>query len=403
MQSTTKAKGKTYKALTGLGAAAQAVKMADVDVISSFPIRPYTGVMMILSQMVANGELDAEFVHAEGEHAQLSIVHGASAAGARAFTGSSGVGVTYAFETYSPISGGRCPVQMLIADRTLDPPGDFGSEHTDALSARDMGWIMGWAEGPQETFDNTLIYYRVGEDRRVRLPQFNCHDGYFVSHIPEFVEIPEQSQVNEFLPPYRPTDNLNPQKPLGHGPQIFPDQGPALEAARHNAMMASVPVIEEVMDDFARIFGRRYAPFVEEYMTDGADYVFFISGAHNHTARYAIQHLRKAGAKVGLVKIRFIRPWPTEVLKDVLSKFKAVGVVETNTSFGIARHGGILAPEVCASVYDAPNHPKILSFMGGLGGEPIKLEEFEFMAKKLEQVARTGRYEKPVYWLGFEE
>src|SRR5512139_3224668 len=150
--------------LSGCAASAQAAKLAKVEVICSYPIRPYTAVMMELSKMVANGELDAEFIHGEGEHAQLSVMYGASASGARTFTGSSGVGVTYAFETYSPISGARLPVQMMIADRTLDPPGDFGSEHTDAMSCRDQGWLMGWASTPQEVFDNTLINFRVGED-----------------------------------------------------------------------------------------------------------------------------------------------------------------------------------------------------------------------------------------------
>ena len=160
--------------LSGCAASAQAVKMAKVDVICSYPIRPYTAAMMELAKMVAEGELDAEFIHGEGEHAQLSVVYGASAAGARTFTGSSGVGVTYAMEVYSPISGARLPVQMMIADRALDPPGDFGSEHTDAMSCRDQGWIMGWAESPQEAFDNHLINYRIGEDPRVMLPQFVC-------------------------------------------------------------------------------------------------------------------------------------------------------------------------------------------------------------------------------------
>jgi len=155
--------------LSGCAASAQAVKMAKVDVICSYPIRPYTAAMMELAKMVAEGELDAEFIHGEGEHAQLSVVYGASAAGARTFTGSSGVGVTYAMEVYSPISGARLPVQMMIADRALDPPGDFGSEHTDAMSCRDQGWIMGWAESPQEAFDNHLINYRIGEDPRVML------------------------------------------------------------------------------------------------------------------------------------------------------------------------------------------------------------------------------------------
>src|SRR3990172_4077112 len=161
--------------LSGCAATAQAAKMAQVEVICSYPIRPYTAIMMELAKMVANGELDAEFVHGEGEHAQLAVVMGASAAGARALTGGWGVGFTYAFENSPPIAGGRLPLQMAIADRALDPPGDFGSEHTDAMSCRDQGWLMGWAETPQEAFDNHLINYRVGEDPRIMLPQFVFH------------------------------------------------------------------------------------------------------------------------------------------------------------------------------------------------------------------------------------
>ena len=219
--------------LSGCASSAQAAKMAKVEVICSYPIRPYTAIMMELSKMVANGELDAEFVHGEGEHAQLSVVLGAAAAGARALTGSSGVGVTYAFETYSPIAGGRVPHQMMIADRALDPPGDFGSEHTDAMSCRDQGWLMGWAENPQEAFDNCLINYRIGEDHRVLLPQFVCQDGYFVSHIPGKVMLPEQNQVDEFLPPYKLPHPLDPKHPVSHGPQIRPDQGRSWTCSVH--------------------------------------------------------------------------------------------------------------------------------------------------------------------------
>ena len=389
--------------ISGLAAVAEAVKLADVDVIASFPIRPYTGVMIDLSRKVANGELDAEFIHAEGEHAQLSICHGASAAGARSFTGSSGVGVTFAFETYSPISGGRCPVQMLIADRTLDPPGDFGSEHTDALGNRDQGWIMGWAETPQEAFDNTLIYYRLGEDQRVSLPQFNCQDGYFVSHIPGEVVIPEKVQVDEFLPPYKLLQPLDPKRPVGHGPQIYSDQGPALQAQRAIIMEKTKEIIPEILNDFARVFGRKYPPYIEEYMTDRADVALFINGAHAHTARYAIRNLKQQGVDVGLCKIRFIRPWATKEIAEALSKFKVVGVVETNNSFGVALGAGILTPEVRATLYDLPKRPLVVSFMAGLGGEAIRLDDFYYMAKILTETARSGKIEKPVYWIGFEE
>lgn len=388
--------------LSGCAASAQAAKMAQVEVICSYPIRPYTAIMMELAKMVANGELDAEFVHGEGEHAQLSVVLGAAAAGARALTGSSGVGVTYAFETYSPIAGGRIPLQMMIADRALDPPGDFGSEHTDAMSCRDQGWIMGWAENPQEAFDNCLINYRVGEDHRVLLPQFVCQDGYFVSHMPGKVVLPEQSQVDEFLPPYTLPHPLDPKHPVSHGPQIRPDQGTVMDMQRAQAMLDTPAVIREVIDDYNRIFGRKISPFVEEYMTDDAEMAFFIMGAHTMTARHAVNHLRSEGVKIGLVKLRFVRPWPTQEVAAALSKFKAVGVVETSTSYGGAMQGGNLLHEVRASLYELPQRPLTTSFMAGLGGEMVSLKDFYYMADILSKAVKDGKTKKTVYWVGFE-
>jgi pyruvate ferredoxin oxidoreductase alpha subunit/oxalate oxidoreductase subunit alpha len=174
----------------GCAAAAYAALYANVDVVTAFPIRPYTAIMMNLAQFIADGILDAEYLHADGEHSQFSAAFGAGSCGARAYTGSSGVGVTYGYEMYSIISGARIPIQLAIANRTLDPPGDFGSEHTDALCTRDMGWLMGWAATPQEVFDKSLIAYCIGEDPRVLLPQMVVQDGYFVSHIAGEVQMP---------------------------------------------------------------------------------------------------------------------------------------------------------------------------------------------------------------------
>jgi pyruvate ferredoxin oxidoreductase alpha subunit/oxalate oxidoreductase subunit alpha len=387
--------------LSGCAASAQAAKLAKVEVACSYPIRPYTALMMELAKMVANGELECEFIHGEGEHAQLSVVFGAAAAGARALTGSSGVGVTYAFETYSPIAGGRVPLQMMIADRALDPPGDFGSEHTDAMSARDQGWIMGWAETPQEALDNSLINYRVGEDHRVLLPQFVCQDGYFVSHIPGKVSVPDQGQVDEFLPPYKLPDPLDPKRPVSHGPQIRPDQGTIMDMQRAQAHLDAPKVIKEALADFGRIFGRKYG-FLDEYKTDDAEMVFFIQGAHAFTGRYAVNHLRAKGLKIGLVKLRFVRPWPTQEVAETLSKFKAVGVIETSTSYGGAMRGGNLLHEVRASLYDVPQRPLTTSFMAGLGGEVIPLHEFYVMAETMSNYLKAGKVKKTVHWIGFE-
>ncbi len=391
------------KLLSGCAAAAQAAKLAEVEVICSFPIRPYTAIMMELARMVANGELDAEFIHGEGEHAQLSVVLGASAAGARAYTGSAGVGVTYAGELYSPVAGGRYPLQMAIADRTLDPPGDFGSEHTDAMTFRDQGWLMGWASSPQEVFDNTLINYRVGEDPRVMLPQMVCQDGYFISHIPDKVELAELSQVREFLPPYKAPHPLSLTCPVSHGPQIRPDQGAPMDAQRAATFLEVPQVIREATEDFNRVFGRNYDPFVEKYEMDDAEIAFFVMGAHANTAKSAARNLRKQGVKAGVVRPRWVRPWPTLEIAEALSGVKAVGTVETSTSYGGAMQGGNLIHEVRASLYDLADRPLVTSFMGGLGGEVILLEDFYYMAKILTQMVKDKKTHRHVYWIGFEE
>jgi pyruvate/2-oxoacid:ferredoxin oxidoreductase alpha subunit len=391
------------KMLSGCAAAAQGARFAEIEVTASFPIRPYTAIMMELAKMVANGELDCEFVHGEGEHAQVSIVLGASACGARAYTGSSGVGVTYAFEVYSPAAGGRYPFQMAIADRTLDPPGDFGSEHTDAMSARDQGWLMGWASTPQEVFDNTLINFRVGEDPRVMLPQFVCQDGYFLSHIPDKVILPDLAQVREFLPPYAAPHPLSPTCPVSHGPQIRPDQGAPMDAQRAVTFLEVPKVIEEAVADYNRIFGRSLDPWLEKFMMDDADVAFFIQGAHANTCKSAIRHLREQGLKAGMLRPRWIRPWPTQQIAEALANVKAVATVESSTSYGGATRGGNLIHEVSASLYDLDTRPLLTSFMAGLGGDVILLDDFYYMAKILKQMVEEKKTRQKVYWVGFED
>lgn len=393
--------GRTVR-ISGVKAVAEAVKAADVDVIASYPIRPYTGVMIELARMVADGELDAEFIHAEGEHAQLSIVMGASASGARVFTGSSGVGITYAFELYSPIAGEFHPVQCMIADRTLDPPGDFGSEHTEAMSARDQGWIMGWASTPQEAYDNTLIYYRLGEDRRVMLPQFPCQDGYFISHVAGDVQLGDTEQIAAFLPPFRPDRALDPGDPWLFGPQCRADQGAAIERGRAAAMRTAREIIPEIVRDFNRIFGRDYAPFLQEYMTDDAEMVFFGQGAHIETARKAVALMREDGLKVGVVQLRFFRPFPTAEVAATLSRFGAVAILENANSFGCADDAGPLTLDVRAALYPEPRRPLLTTFLSGLGGEVVRVTDFYGMVAGLREAVETRGGSKRVYWLGFE-
>jgi pyruvate ferredoxin oxidoreductase alpha subunit/oxalate oxidoreductase subunit alpha len=387
--------------LTGCTAVAEGVRLADVDVISIYPIRPYTGIMSELCRMVADGEMKAEIIHSAGEHDQLSVVYGACAAGARAFTGSSGVGVTYAAELYSPISGERFPLQMAIADRTLDPPGDFGEEHTDALTMRNQGWLMGWAATPQEALDNTLLLYKVGEDPRVSLPQFACQDGYFVSHIADEVNVYPEEQVNEWLPRFKPLHVLDTRDPQSIGPQIEPAMGPAMQYQRKIAFDAAKKVMEEQTESFNNHFGTKYATWLEEWGTEDAEVVFVISGAHALTAITVAQKLRNLGEKVGVIRPRWIRPFPTEELRQSLRRFKAVGVIDTNVDFGAPCGAGVLTTEVRAACLGLPN-TNIVGFVAGLGGEVISRDEFYHMTHKLQVIARTGKVEKGAYWLPFD-
>jgi pyruvate/2-oxoacid:ferredoxin oxidoreductase alpha subunit len=388
----------------GCAAAAYAALYANVDVITAYPIRPYTAIMMNLAQFIADGILDAEYLHADGEHSQFSAAFGAGSCGARAFTGSSGVGVTYGYEMYSIISGARIPIQMSIADRTLDPPGDFGSEHTDALCTRDMGWLMGWAATPQEVFDKSLIAYAIGEDPRVLLPQMVVQDGYFVSHIAGEVEMPSADQVDAFLPPYQLPFPLDPRRPVSHGPQIHPEQGPPLQLERARAMEDAIPVIREKTDLFGEVFGRHYSHFVETYRMEDAEIAIVISGGHSVTCRAATDRLRQAGVRIGMARLLWIRPFPTSDLQQALRGVKAVGVVETNLGLGGASYGGILSLDVTTALYHMDgDRPLATSFMAGLGGETVPAAEFEWMAGKLGEAVARGRVEKAAHWVGFED
>src|ERR687895_712100 len=367
--------GQTMR-MNGCSASSHAALFADVDVVTAYPIRPYTAIMMNIAQFIADGLLDAEYIHADGEHSQLSAALGAASSGARVFTGSSGVGVTYAYEMYSPISGARIPVQMAIADRTLDPPGDFGSEHTDALCTRDMGWLLGWACTPQEVFDKHLIGYAIGEDPRVLLPQMICQDGYFVSHISGDVHLPEVEQVERFLPPYKHPFALDPRNSVSHGPQIHPEQGPPLQLERARAMENAIP-----------------------FMLEDAEVVWVIQGGHSVTCQAAVKRARERGIKAGMARLVWFRPFPTEDLQKALSKAKIVGVVETNLGLGGASYGGILSLDVTTALYHSPhNHPLVTSFMAGVGGGTIPLNEFSWMGGKMVEGMERGANEKTSHW-----
>jgi pyruvate ferredoxin oxidoreductase alpha subunit len=390
--------------ITGSEAIAVACKLADVDVITAYPIRPYDTVMQYVAKLVANGEFDCEYIVAEGEHSQFEIVKHASACGARVFTGSSGVGWMYAMEALTVTPALRIPMIAMVGNRALDDPGAFGVEHNDALAVRDLGWMLVWVDTAQEALDTALIAYRVAEDRRIFLPCGISCDGAFLTHSQAMVRIPSQEQVNRFLPRYNRADLLlHPDNPITVAPQANEDW--VMEIRRQNyAAMERVPgVIREAYADFKKVFGRDYGnPFFEEYETEDADVVILGMGTLSMPTRVAIRKMRKEGKKVGMVRLRWFRPFPGEELAKCLSRFKAVGVMDRDFSFGSPYMSGVVATETRAAMYAVDKRPPVLGFIGGLGGREVTVPDVEKIAGLLYEAAE-GKKMPLTQWVGLRE
>ena len=390
--------------ITGSEAIAVACKLADVDVITGYPIRPYDTVMQYIAKLIADGDFDCEYIIAESEHSQFEIVKHASVVGARVFCGSSGVGWMYAFEALTVTPALRVPMIAMVGNRALDDPGAFGVEHNDALAVRDLGWQLVWVDNAQEALDTALIAYRVAEDRRVFLPCAISCDGAFLTHSQGLVKIPSQEKVDAFLPRYDRGDLLlHPDNPITIAPQANEDWLMEIRRQTAAAMERSAGVIREAYKDFERIFGRSYGnPFFEEYETEDADVVLIGMGTLSTPVKVAIRKMRQEGKKVGFVRMRWFRPFAAEELAECLGRFKAVGVVDRDFSLGSPFHSGILATEVRAAMCSSAKRPPILGFICGLGGREVLLQDVEKMTGIVYEAA-AGKTQPPTQWIGVRE
>ncbi|MDQ7848814.1 MAG: pyruvate ferredoxin oxidoreductase [Armatimonadota bacterium] len=390
--------------ISGSEAIAVACKLADVDVITAYPIRPYDTVMQYVARLVANGELDCEYIVAESEHSQFEIVKHASAAGARVFCGSSGVGWMYAFEALTVTPALRIPLVAMVGNRALDDPGAFGVEHNDALAVRDLGWLLVWVDTAQEALDTALIAWRVAEDRRVFLPCAIGCDGAFLTHSQSIVRVPPSSWVRQFLPPYNRGDLLlHPDNPITVAPQVNEDW--LMELRKHNdeAMTRARQVLREAYTDFERIFGRTYGnPFFEEYQTEDAEVVLVGMGTLSMPVKVAVRQMRQQGLQVGFVRLRWFRPFPTQELAATLSRFRAVGVIDRDYSFGSPHSSGVLANEIRAALYSAPARPPLVAFICGLGGREVTVPNVREMTELVRRAA-AGEPVESTYWIGIRQ
>lgn len=360
-------------------AAAEAVGLCDVDVVAAYPITPQTHVVEHLSELVADGHLDAEFIPVESEHSAMSCCIGSAAAGARTFTSTSSQGYALMSEICYIAAAMRLPMVMLVANRALSAPINIWNDHADLMMARDTGWIQTIAENGQEAIDMVIHAFKVAEDPRVSIPVQVNLDGFTLTHMIEPMELPDKKEVQEYLPPFNFPLRLDPKKPVSLGVVGMPDVYTEAKKAQDEAVKNSKAVIVEAWKQFGDKFGRYYKP-VETYKTEGAETVFITMGSLSETAMTAIDKLQAAGKKVGLVRIRLFRPWPTEELTAALKGVKTVIVIDRALMLnGLC---GPVCAEVKAMLYNEQQRPQIRNFVAGLGGRDVTVENFEEMVEK---------------------
>lgn len=368
-------------------AIAEVAKLARVDVVAAYPITPQTHIVEHLAELVADGELDAQYIPVESEHSAMSACLGASAAGARTFTATAGQGLELMHEVLYVASSMQLPVVMTVANRALSAPLSVWGDHSDVMAVRDTGWIQLFAENGQETVDNVLCAFRIGEDRRVLLPVMVHLDGFYLTHMIEPVLFPEQSQVDKFLPPYQHPMPLHPDRPItmgAFGPPIIYSE---TKKAQEVNLEAAKEVILQCWDDFGKAFQRYYSP-VECYHSEDARVLLLTMGSFSETAMTAIDKMRREGKDVGLIRLRLWRPFPFKEIRQAVKNAEVLIVLDRALSFG--GPGGPVCSEVRSALYSEDSRPKVIGFIGGLGGRDITPAGFEEIVNRGIEISQKG-------------
>lgn len=377
--------------LSGAEALAEGVRLARPQVISAYPITPQTVVVERLSEMVESGALKAEYIHVESEHSALSAAMGASATGARTFTATSSQGLLYMAEVLTYAAGGRFPIVMMNANRATALPWNIYGDQRDSLSLLDHGWIQAYAQDNQEALDLALMAYAIAEDPRVSTPFMVNLDGFALTHTYESVEVPDQALADEFLVPYETENRFDFDHPVNIGYSAGPEFNRHFKYWAHRDMCDAVSVIDEVEARFERVFGRAYPGVVESYRADDADVVMVTLGSIAGLVREVVDGLRARGVAAGLVRIRYMRPFPADEIAAALASARAVGVLEKDVSFGA--EGVVFSNVNSALLQHAGGRvlPPTMNFIGGLGGDDISAEQLERAFEALADAAQDGR------------
>jgi len=353
------------KVVTGNYAVSWGARLARAQVIAAYPITPQTSIIEKLATFCADGEMEARFIKVESEHSAMAACIGASAAGARAFTATSGQGLLLMHEVVHWAAGARLPIVMGVVNRAIGPGWNIWTDQNDTLSQRDTGWLQFYCETNQEVLDTTIQAVKIAET--VFLPAMVVLDAFLLSHTSEPVDIPDQAEVDAFLPPYRPELKLDLDDPRAFGALVLPSDYMEMRYKIQKAMERAVGVAEAVDHEWGERFGRSWG-LVERYRLDDAEIALVTSGTVTGTSRVVVDELRDKGLKIGLLKVRMFRPFPHEKVRQALAGTEKVVVIDRNISFG---DSGVFAQEVRAALYNADERPPVFDFVAGLGGRDI--------------------------------
>jgi len=361
-------------------AVAEAVGLCNIDMAAVYPITPQSHIAEHLSDLVADGHIDCEFVTVESEHSAMSAVIGASGAGARSYTATSSQGLMLMHELLPIASAMRLPIVMGIANRAVSGPLNILNDHSDIMPQRDAGWIALFVENAQEAVDLSIAAFKIAEHKDVMLPVSVNIDGFQLTHMVEPFEMPTQEEVNEFLPPFVPHATLHPSKPVTMGAFAMSDYFTEIMKAKDEAVKASKKVIQQVFDEWGEKFGRPYK-LVETYKADDADVMMLTMGSMGETAQMAIDELRGRGIKAGLVKLKLWRPFPFAEVKAAIKHAKKLIVTDRAISFG--GPGGPVFSEIKSALYAETQRPLIYNYIYGLGGRDVPVSDFIGMFEKV--------------------
>jgi pyruvate/2-oxoacid:ferredoxin oxidoreductase alpha subunit len=387
------------KVIMGNHAVSWGVRLARAEVIAAYPITPQTQVVEELSEMCANGGLNARFIKAESEHSAMAACIGAASTGARTFTATSAQGLALMHEVLHWAAGARLPIVMADINRAMAPGWTVWTDQNDSLSQRDTGWLQIYCESNQEVLDSTIQAFKLAE--AVDLPVMVILDAFYLSHTSEPVDIPEPAEVDAFLPKRVARYKLDTSEPHSYGALATPAVYMEMRLRQQEAMEQALLALDQIDEEWGRRFGRRYGA-VECYRTEGADLVLVVSGTVASTARYVVDQLREQGEKVGLVKARLFRPFPTGAMRKALAGVPHVAVLDRNISPG---HCGIFAEEIRAALYDVEpkQRPAIHGYIIGLGGRDVRPESIIDCIDRTRAAAQSGGApEREDVWVGVQ-